>query len=120
MGGINEQMFYTFPTSAIDLKLKNYFKSSEESATFVRYRKKGNSKALGFLSKIKKIIFPVNDQKPAWHCTKVLLDLNSCTRLACGLPMYKIEVSKQFCTSLAGLIIVYTAYDFCTFAVNGI
>ena len=32
-----------------------------------------------------------NDQKPAWHCTKVLLDLNSCTRLACGSPMYKIE-----------------------------
>ena len=35
-------------------------------------------------------------------------------------PFTIIEASRHFCTSLAGLIILYTAYDFCTFAVNGI
>ena len=30
--------------------------------------------------------------------------LNNSTTVHCGSPMYKIEVSKHFCTSLAGLI----------------
>ena len=40
-------------------------------------------------------------KKLAWRCTKVLLDHNSCTRLACGSP---VEVSKHFCWFL---IILY-------------
>ena len=52
--------------------------------------------------------------------TKGLLDLTYYTRLDCGSPSFKIEVSKNLCTTkLNGLNILYPAQDFCTFAING-